>query len=127
LGFVGGPFGANRDICCEAGKFPVDEGAVERARSGARRQVADQQHSVLTGRADRAIGRHMTELQSPDMVDSAEMLRVAEQVRAYAKQMRANAASIPYPTAGLDADMLEKAATYLEQAASELEALRSEC
>jgi hypothetical protein len=61
------------------------------------------------------------------MVDSAEMLRVAEQVRAYAKRMRANAASIPYPTVGLDADMLEKAATYLEQAASELEALRSEC
>jgi hypothetical protein len=59
--------------------------------------------------------------QSPDMVDPAEMLRVAEQLRACAKQMKANAA------AGLDADMLEKAANYLEQAASELEAMRSEC
>jgi hypothetical protein len=63
----------------------------------------------------------MNEPQSPDMVDPAEMLSVAEQVRAYAKQMKANAA------AGLDADILEKAATYLEQAASELEAMRSEC
>ena len=31
------------------------------------------------------------------------------------------------PTAGLDADVLERASTYLEQAASELEAMRSEC
>ncbi len=63
----------------------------------------------------------MSEPQSPDMVDPAEMLRVAEQVRAYAKQMRANAGSAP------DADVLEKAATCLELAAGELEALRSEC
>ncbi len=69
----------------------------------------------------------MNEPQNPGMVDTAEMLSVAEQVRAYAKQMRANAASIPYPSTGLDPDMLEKAATYLEQAASELGALRSEC
>ena len=63
----------------------------------------------------------MTEPQSPDMIDPAAMLRVAERLRAYAQQIRAN------PVAGLDADMLERASTYLEQAASELEAMRSEC
>jgi hypothetical protein len=69
----------------------------------------------------------MNEPQSPDMIDPAEMLRIAEQLRAYARQMRDNAASVSYPAAGLDPDMLEKAAAYLEQAAGELEALRSEC
>lgn len=63
----------------------------------------------------------MNERQSPEMVDSAAILSVAERLRGYAEQMRAN------PTAGLDPDILEKAATFLEQAASELEAMRSEC
>jgi hypothetical protein len=59
--------------------------------------------------------------ENPDMVDPAAMLSVAERLRAYAQQIRAK------PTAGLDADVLERASTYLEQAASELEAIRSEC
>jgi hypothetical protein len=56
-----------------------------------------------------------------EMVDPAAMLSVAERLRAYAQQIRAK------PTAGLDADVLERASTYLEQAVSELEAMRSEC
>jgi hypothetical protein len=68
----------------------------------------------------------MNEPQS-DMVDTAEMLSVAERVRACAEQMRSNAASTPNASARLDADLLEKAATCLERAVNELEALRSEC
>ena len=63
----------------------------------------------------------MNEPQSFDMIDPAAMLSVAERLRAYAQQIRVN------PTAGLDADVLDRASTYLEQAASELEAMRSEC
>jgi hypothetical protein len=69
----------------------------------------------------------MNEPQSSDMVDPVEMLRIAEHLRAFARQMGADAASVRYPAAGPDAGLLEKAATCLEQAAGELEALRSEC
>jgi hypothetical protein len=68
----------------------------------------------------KAVG--MDKPQSPDdMLDPAAMLSVAERLRAYSQQIRAN------PMAGLDADVLERASTFLEQAASELEAMRSEC
>jgi hypothetical protein len=63
----------------------------------------------------------MSEPQNPEMLDPAATLAVAAKLRSYAKQVRAN------PTAGLDADVLEKAASLLEQSAGELEALRSEC
>jgi hypothetical protein len=60
------------------------------------------------------------------MVDIAELRNIAQDLRTFAKLIRSDKEAMPYPTAGLDARLLEKAAKRMEEAAGEVERLRRE-
>jgi hypothetical protein len=54
------------------------------------------------------------------MIDTAAMKTTATRLRERALEIRHEAENSAYPTAGLDAGLLEEAAALLEQAAAEL-------
>jgi hypothetical protein len=58
------------------------------------------------------------------MMDTITLRNTAQELRSSAQQIRRNNETTPYPTAGLDASLLEKAAKDLEDAADEIERLR---
>jgi hypothetical protein len=60
------------------------------------------------------------------MVDTTEMRNIASDLRASSKQIRRSNEAAPYPTAGLDAGLIDRAASWLEQAADEIERLRND-
>jgi hypothetical protein len=59
------------------------------------------------------------------MTDTAALRQSAQELRSYAQQIRRDNETMPYPTAGTDASLLERAAKELEEAAAEIERLRS--
>jgi len=59
------------------------------------------------------------------MIDTAALRQNAHELRSYAQQIRRDSATTSYPTAGMDASLLEQAAKLLEEAAVEIERLRS--
>jgi len=58
------------------------------------------------------------------MLDIQEMRTVAAGLRGRARQIRQDANTTNYPTADLDAGLLEKAADQLEKSAAEIDRLR---
>jgi hypothetical protein len=58
------------------------------------------------------------------MVDVQEMRTVAKKLRGWAQQIRHDAGLTSYPTADLDADLLDQAAEQLEKSAAEIDRLR---
>ncbi len=58
------------------------------------------------------------------MTNLAELLDVAKNLRDFATQIRRDSEAMRYPTAELDASLLEKAAKMMEDAAAELERLQ---
>lgn len=58
------------------------------------------------------------------MVDVQEMRTVAERLRGWAEQIRHDSRLTSYPTADLDAGLLDQGADQLEKSAAEIDRLR---
>ena len=58
------------------------------------------------------------------MVDVQELRTIATRLRGWARQIRHDASIKNYPTAGLDAGLLDQAADQLERSAAEIDRLR---
>jgi hypothetical protein len=58
------------------------------------------------------------------MADIVKLRNTAQELRSFAQHIRRNNEAAPYPTAALDAGLLERAAQEMEEAASEIERLR---